>query len=68
MYLSVVVRGEGRGGGEKFLLLRTFAVQHSSTRQPSVRSGKRIVAKGKIKNIGGRFEAWQITEYERSKN
>ena len=44
-------------------LLRTFAVRHSGAGQLSVRSGKRMVAKGKKKRtvlviavIGGRIE------------
>ena len=38
-----------QGGGKKLLLLRTLAVRHSGSGQPSVRSGKQIVAKGKRK-------------------
>ena len=34
-------------GWEKLLLLRTLAVRHSCAGQPSVRSGKRMVAKSK---------------------
>ena len=50
-------------GGKKLLLLSTLALQHSIARQPSVHSGKRMVAKGKKKRtvlviavIGGRIE------------
>ena len=39
----------GQGGGKKHLLLRTFSVRHSGAGQPSVRSGKQMVANGKTK-------------------
>ena len=49
-------------GAKKLLLLKTFAVRHSGAGRPSVRSGKRMVAKGKKRTvivttvIGGRIE------------
>ena len=61
------------GGGKKLLLLRTLPVRHSSAGQPSVRSGKRMVPKGKKKRtvlviavIGGRIDMslCELTEYD----
>ena len=37
------------GGKKKVLLLKTFFGRHSDAGQPSVRSGNRIIAKGKTK-------------------
>ena len=34
-------------GEKELLLLRTFSLRHSGAGQPSVRCGKRMVAKGK---------------------
>ena len=51
------------GGGKKLLLLRTLAVRHTGAGRPSVRSGKRMIAKGKKKRtvlvmavVGGRID------------
>ena len=66
MVLASLEEGTNHGlvqEGKKLLLLRTFVVRHSGAGQPSVRSRKLIVAKGKKKRtvlviavIGGRIE------------
>ena len=43
--MKIIIQGER--GGKKLLLLRAFAVRHSGAGQPSMRNGKRMVAKEK---------------------